>query len=217
MFQYHYRFNYFSSRIPVLSYVLKPLIAQPQARILEVGSFEGRSACWFLTEILTGAGASLTCIDPWLPYPELVEEEREHLEHHAEAYFDHNARVAAEQSGALVYKLKGRSDEILPKLPPENFDAIYLDGSHRAKDVLSDLVLGWRLLKIGGVMICDDYLYDRYLDPLWTPKTAIDAFLNCYRHYYQLLQQNQLVILRKVDGETAFAQPPPLSPSHSPY
>ena len=37
-------------------------------------------------------------------------------------------------------------------------DLIYIDGSHLAKDVLSDAILSWKLLKPSGVMIFDDYL-----------------------------------------------------------
>lgn len=32
---------------------------------------------------------------------------------------------------------------------------VYIDGSHWAKDVLTDAVMAWRLLKEGGVMILD--------------------------------------------------------------
>ena len=35
----------------------------PEARGLEIGSFEGRSAIWFLENILTGDSARLTCVD----------------------------------------------------------------------------------------------------------------------------------------------------------
>jgi hypothetical protein len=33
------------------------------------------------------------------------------------------------------------------------------DGSHRARDVLEDAVLSWPLLKVGGIMLFDDYLW----------------------------------------------------------
>jgi hypothetical protein len=57
---------------------------------------------------------------------------------------------------------------------------------------LSDLVLSWRLLRIGGIVACDDYelkegleIHDGYeicrvIPPIQRPKIAIDAFLQCY-------------------------------------
>lgn len=215
-FQYQYRYDYFSSRVPSLNYHTQALKAHPGVNILEVGSFEGLSAIWFLTEVLTGPGALLTCVDPWMPYAELVDHEMEVMLHHAEAHFDYNTALACAESGAQLDKRKGRSDQILPLLPAASYDLIYIDGSHQAKDVLTDLIFAWRLLKVGGLMICDDYQHTRHLDPLWTPKMAIDAFLGCFQHHYQLLQKNWLVVLRKVDGSAYFAQAPPAQSSSDP-
>lgn len=62
------------------------------------------------------------------------------------------------------------------------FDFIYVDGSHRAPDVLCDAVLGFKLPKVGGFMAFDDYLQAERAwlpygtDPLRCPKPAIDAY-----------------------------------------
>lgn len=215
-FQYQYRYDYFSSRVPALEHHTKELKAKPGVQILEIGSFEGLSAIWFLTEVLTGVEASLTCIDPWEPYVELVDHEQDVMKHHAEAHFDYNTRLACSKSGASLKKYKGRSDQILPRLLPESYDLIYVDGSHLAKDVLTDLVFAWRLLKMGGLMICDDYQHTRHLDPLWTPKMPIDHFLACFQHHYQLLQKNWLVVFKKVDGGAYFQTAPPVQTDNSP-
>jgi len=37
------------------------------------------------------------------------------------------------------------------------FDFIYVDGSHVAKDVLTDACMAWPMLTVGGVMCFDDY------------------------------------------------------------
>ena len=80
------------------------------------------------------------------------------------------------------------SDIELPRLiaggKSEYFDLIYIDGSHQAPDVLSDAVQGVNLLKIEGVMIFDDYLWQERLtggvDLVRCPKPAIDAFVNIF-------------------------------------
>ena len=63
-------------------------------------------------------------------------------------------------------------------------DLLYVDGGHDAPTVLRDLVTGFDLVKVGGLLICDDYLWD---DPrfggnrtLGRPKIAIDAFSTIY-------------------------------------
>jgi len=62
------------------------------------------------------------------------------------------------------------------------FDFIYIDGSHQAPDVLCDAVLAFKLLKTGGTMAFDDYLWTNELttapEILKCPKPAIDAFVN---------------------------------------
>jgi predicted O-methyltransferase YrrM len=65
------------------------------------------------------------------------------------------------------------------------FDLIYIDGSHQAPDVLTDAVMSFQLLKVGGVMIFDDYLWSMdkpgFQDVLKMPKPAIDAFINIFQ------------------------------------
>ena len=71
------------------------------------------------------------------------------------------------------------------------FDFIYIDGSHRATDVLCDALLSFRLLKNNGVIVFDDYLWQEQLpygiDPLRCPKIAIDAFTNIYCRKIKIL------------------------------
>ena len=66
----------------------------------------------------------------------------------------------------------------------EYFDFIYIDGSHQAPDVLFDALLGFELLRVGGIMVFDDYLWQEPLeggtDPIPCPKIFIDAFTNVY-------------------------------------
>jgi hypothetical protein len=97
---------------------------------------------------------------------------------------------------------RGRSEEMLVKLIGQGIraDFIYVDGSHQAADVLSDAVLAWKLLKEGGVLIFDDYLWARYQDrPLLNPKMAIDAFVNCHLdqlNYIRVPQTPQFCVVK---------------------
>jgi len=59
-----------------------------------------------------------------------------------------------------VIKYKMDSKEFLRSIEEPTFDFIYIDGDHTAEGVLQDAVLAWRLLKAGGIMAFDDYLWE---------------------------------------------------------
>jgi predicted O-methyltransferase YrrM len=163
---------------------LKHLKEKPNIHALEIGSFEGRSAIWFLENILIHPTSSITCVD-------IFEEKYGY-----EDKFDRN--IEASNFTNRVRKIKGSSQKVLRELEWNNYDFIYIDGSHVAKDVLLDAVLSWDLLKIGGTIIFDDYQWkvDRY--PPWRrPKLAIDAFIQVLEPYIEVLHKDYQVVLRK--------------------
>ena len=45
-------------------------------------------------------------------------------------------------------------------------DFIYVDGSHQAHDVLCDAILSFKLLRVGGIVCFDDYLWGRSAFPM---------------------------------------------------
>jgi hypothetical protein len=60
------------------------------------------------------------------------------------------------------------------------------------------MVHSFRLLKVGGIMETDDYLWD---DPEWNqdgrPKEAVDAFMSIYSKKIKVLHQDWRVWLQK--------------------
>jgi predicted O-methyltransferase YrrM len=68
-----------------------------------------------------------------------------------------------------------------------DFDLIYIDASHYAVDVLTDAVLSFRLLRGGGMMIFDDYLWSGDENIVYYPKIAIDAFTNVFSKHLRLV------------------------------
>lgn len=156
-------------------------------KILEVGSYEGRSACYFIERFGQERPIELHCIDTW----------QGGVEHDAktmsavEERFENNVAVAQSRVAHPVklVKHKAFSQDALAKLMVvgggPTFDVIYIDGSHQAPDVLTDAVLAFQLLRVGGLMIFDDYLWSMEplgkQDPLNMPKPAVDAFLNIFQ------------------------------------
>ena len=157
-------------------------------KILEIGSFEGASACYLIQSNAWADPLKLFCADTWEGG---IEHERQQLDlTQLEKRFDSNLKVAIESSERTVHlnKLKGRSENTLCNLIREGhrgtFDLIYVDGSHQAPDALTDAVLGFQLCKTGGLIIFDDYLWTEKTtygaDPIRSPKLAIDSFTNIF-------------------------------------
>jgi len=151
-------------------------------RMLEIGSFEGGSALWFVENILTGSGSLLTCVDPWHAISKLR--------------FDHNVRITG--AGDRIRSIrKGSAHALIEDLAGERFDIIYVDGSHRASDVLFDALFSWPLLKPGGMMIFDDYEWRPDLPDAERPKPAIDRFLQMIQAELEVVEIGFQVLLRK--------------------
>ena len=137
---------------------------------LEIGSFEGRSTCW----LLSNTSAHVTCVDTW----EGSDEHGSELKNGLFDRFLENIEPYKER----VTICRGISGEILRKFPCEpTYDFIYIDGSHYSKDVLEDAILAWRLVKPGGNIIFDDFnwkLEGTELSDLSNPRSGIESF--CY-------------------------------------
>jgi hypothetical protein len=179
---FSYTSDWLSKHLGSWQRALKPLINQPNIRALEIGSFEGRSAVWLLEHVLTHPSSSLVCIDPFFGGAR-------------EARFDHN--IALTKQAIQLEKRKGFSEDVLPELVRDTFDLIYIDGSHTASNVLLDAFLSWRLLKVGGVVIFDDYLWIKAPRASERPKLAIDLFLEQLKGHYKVLHFGYQVLLRK--------------------
>lgn len=159
--------------------------------ILEIGSWEGRSTLFLLTWF---PGSTLTAVDTW----DGGGEPRDGGEAgQAEARFDANLAPYASR----VTKLKGPSAGHLARLlavRPESFDLAYVDGSHYADDVMVDAVSSWGLLKRGGIVIFDDYLWDGAVYPVAKrPGRAINLFLRLVAGESRMLECGTQVVLRK--------------------
>jgi hypothetical protein len=102
-----------------------------------------------------------------------------------ESRFDSNIDLLRRKvPGVRIEKRKTPSAQGLVSLLAEgragSFDFIYVDGSHEAPEVLSDAVLAYRLLRVGGLIGFDDYGWRRFPDVNDNPKAAVDAFANVY-------------------------------------
>jgi predicted O-methyltransferase YrrM len=182
--------KWFTARFERLESLLHPLEGQT-ARILEIGSFEGLSACYFLWRL---DDTRVTCIDTFQGNAGLPTGGREGLE----AAFDRNIELV---DALRVRKLVGDSKRVLLDLADEaeRFDLVYVDGSHRGLDVLVDAALCWPLLEVNGVAVFDDYRWAMQGDdPLLRPGPAIDAFVGLVSDHGEVVFHDRQVALRKI-------------------
>jgi predicted O-methyltransferase YrrM len=168
---------------------------------LEVGSFEGRSAVW-IAENMMQAGDYLTCIDTWQGGEEHGAEDMGTVEER----FDHNITLIGQKFPDLhVSKVQGSSyyrlAEEVASGGTEDYDFIYIDGSHIAKDVLTDACMAWPLLKPKGMMVFDDYMWGDPRDILHRPKPAIDAFCNIFAEEAEIVHVGYQLVVRKKGEE----------------
>lgn len=80
----------------------------------------------------------------------------------------------------------------------EQFDFIYVDGSHRSGDTLLDLSYAWILLTRGGILAIDDYPFVPLINPEDRAQIGIDIFMRKLKDKYIILYQGYRVFLRKI-------------------
>lgn len=174
---------------------ITPLLPQ-RNRFLEIGSYEGRSAVWTVENMMRDGG-ELVAIDTW----EGGEEHQTTGEMlGAEDRFDHNMKILGEKHPRRkVTKIKMLSHEAVASLfGSKQFDFIYVDGSHIAKDVITDACMSWPLLKHGGIMMFDDYAWAAPANPMHRPKIAIDMFTNIFYEELQVIHSEYQLAVKKI-------------------
>ena len=162
-------------------------------RALEIGSWEGLSS-FFIVRTLPHA--LLTCVDTW-------EGADEHKSGAAatnevlsgiESAFDANLSRYRDR----VTKYKGTSFSYFNNNTARCvFDLIYVDGSHQCDDVIVDAIKCFGLLKVGGIMIFDDYLWKYYPRAIENPAAAVNAFLRLHKGSYKLVRLYSQIIIEK--------------------
>ena len=140
--------------------------------------------------------SKLYCIDPWQDYDDYSERQWNQSESYQQ--FRKNVDNLMSDTNKLVI-LRGFSHIEVPRLEDDSFDMIYIDANHEPSYVLEDAVLCFRKLKVGGILIFDDYGWG---GEEMTAK-GIDGFLTGYhRCIQQLGKYDSQVFIRKLSGFT---------------
>jgi predicted O-methyltransferase YrrM len=169
--------------------------AEKPMKVLEIGSWEGLSSHFIL---LNMQNAHLMCVDVWQS-----EEEVQHsnsastaILNRVESAFDRNLL----DFKARLTKYKGTSFTFFHHhLTPGAYDLVYVDGSHHFDDVFLDAVKCFEMLKVGGIIIFDDYFW-REFSGIDNPAAAINQFIRLKQHSLSIIRfYSQVVILKTKD------------------
>jgi predicted O-methyltransferase YrrM len=165
-----------------------------EIEVLEIGSWEGLSGSFILNSLVR---AHLTCVDTWegadehknlaaAPLSVLGQIERR---------FDENLARFSDR----LTKFKGTSFSFYNKNDSsKKYDLIYVDGSHHSDDVMIDAIKCFEALKVGGVMIFDDFLWRYYKNPMSNPAGAINAFLKINKGNYRIVFVYYQIAIEKI-------------------
>jgi SAM-dependent methyltransferase len=196
-----YSVDWFSNNIPIWDQVfdLAKLKGKENIKFLEIGCFEGRATNYLLENILTGEGSEIHVVDTF-------EGSREEAGMKWDDNYDFDAlynkfkrNVSKHEDKVKIHR--GMSGDILKSdFEKDTFDFIYIDGSHTAYDVLQDAILAHSLLKVGGIIIFDDFGWKdpNNLHPTNSPELGVTCFYNAYELFYNTIFQGyQIGFIKK--------------------
>jgi len=185
--------DWFTYNIPHMEQLVRMLPARK--RFLEIGCFEGRATCWFLQHALDEDG-TMVCVDPFEGSMEHTQLDLSDLYKRFQANVYEVLKPTQNLATFTETSYKALAFLINEK---EQFDLIYVDGSHTAYDVLTDACMAWGLLKQGGIMVFDDYHWrpDGYTDQQ-TPKLAVDVFSHVFKGQFNVVHDGYQIAIQKI-------------------
>ena len=144
--------------------------------------------------ILRNTNASLVDVDTWEGSDEEVHQEFDW----DDVYRTYQERILAwDDDRVSAYRIT--SDGYFGLLGREDlFDFVYVDGDHRAPQVMRDSLNAWERLKVGGVLAWDDYTWSSGRGPWYDPRPAIDGFWHLVQPYVEVLHVGTQLWVRKV-------------------
>lgn len=185
---YKFSHDWFSHNIPNWKKWLRKYKGKSNLSFLELGCYEGMATRWLLDNILTGPRSVITVVDTFKGSIEHKRMDNCRIKKNFmfNAGFDKRVKTYTTTTKQFF------------KATREKFDFVYVDASHKAKDVMSDALNSWETLKRSGILIFDDYGWKKYHKTSnLHPKTAIDAFLKMYEGEYKLIAMDYQVCIMK--------------------
>ena len=152
--------------------------------ILELGSYQGVSAFFFLDYL---ENSKIKCVDCFDIHPNNLDIFKKNLK----KYFN-TERLEVYNETTLSFFSKGLKENF--------YDLIYVDAGHGYLDVITDLYYSYLQLKLNGLMLLDDYLWyeGKVVDLNKGVRLAINDFLERANGTYEVIYFGYSVAIKKI-------------------
>lgn len=168
-----------------------------ELQILEIGVYKGEMSIWFINNLLKHKNSRINLVDTWKGSVEYNEDFDKVYEEYKKniKYSKYPEKAIENRMTSLEYLAKH-----IIKYPKPYFDIIFIDACHDSRCVMTDAMLSWKVLKVGGYLVFDDYGWNLLRDkPDYVrPKMSIDCFLNLFRDDIKIIHKGYKVFLRKI-------------------
>ena len=124
-------------------------------KIVEVGSWKGKSAAYMAVEIHnSGKNISLDCVDTWLGSDETTHKNDIWVKNNQlyELFLDNTKSLRN-----IIKPVRKTSIEASCMYENESIDAVFLDACHKYSCVKEDIFAWFPKIKIGGILAGHDY------------------------------------------------------------
>lgn len=172
--------------------LLKHLNSIDQINALEIGCFEGLSACFFSDNILDNIESTLDCVDPFIESGTNSEITSKYINNTIFENFVHNISISKNFSKITFHRMM--SDDFFKK-NNKFFNFIYIDGCHEPEYITRDMENSFSVLEKNGIMWMDDYKGGDYPNLC---KIPIDTFLEKHLGEYIIIHKGYQLAIKKI-------------------
>ncbi len=180
--------DWFSNNITTWVAIFKKFeLIKIKPKILEIGSYEGCSAIFFLNYF---KNSEITCIETFKGSDE-----------HSKIDFTIIKKNFLENTKKFQKRItlyEGTSKNFFNlKDMKKKYDIIYIDGSHHYDDVIQDANNSFNALNNNGIIIFDDFLKKYYKDLTKDPMLAILNFINQNKKNIKIINVGYQIVIQK--------------------
>lgn len=156
-----------------------------ELHILEIGSYEGRSSCFFSDNYLSNCDSTLSCIDPFD-----TSDKTTNVTNEIKNRFLENINKSVNNKKCELHEMT--SDNFF-KTNTKTYDLIYIDGSHIPDDVQKDMINSFKVLKKDGIMWMDDYKLNKKITNI------MNDFIENNKSELEVVFKNYQLAIKKIN------------------
>jgi len=157
---------------------------------LEIGCFEGMSSVFILKKL---KNAQCTFVDPFLPYEEM--NDAAGISQFDRVYNNFIENTSHHKERINIHRV---TSDVFFEKNTNNFDLIYIDGSHYGEDVYKDSINSFKFLNVGGFIIFDDFFWIHFDGLNQNPIGGITRFLIENRKQIKIIYLSDQLFIQKL-------------------